>query len=196
MARSPSEEAGSGLAKFGIAAGPRFGEEMSVPSPVTSIGRGAQNELVLPDDSISTVHARLEYMDGAWRLTDLNSTNGTFVEGVRLAPEVPTPLQYGNTVRFGGVKLQFRANDAADPDAARAAYAPPPPPERIRERASTRFPVWLVALALLLILLAVLFFAGVFTGGVEPTPTTVGAADVTGTVPPHAAPPAPLAGAA
>jgi pSer/pThr/pTyr-binding forkhead associated (FHA) protein len=179
MARSSSDEQGGGLAKFGVSAGPRFGEEIAVPSPVASIGSGTQNEMVLPDDSVSKVHARLEFVDGAWRLTDLNSTNGTFVEGVRLAAEVPTPLQYGNTVRFGGIKLQFREVEAADPSAARETYAPPPPPERIRDRSRTRFPVWVVALALLVILLAVLFFAGVFTGGTEPTSTTVGAVEAT-----------------
>ena len=70
--------------------------------------RCAGCDVVVDDDSVSAQHARLEYDMGGWRITDLQSTNGTAVEGVRLAPGVPTPLPYGVTVRLGGVQLQFR----------------------------------------------------------------------------------------
>ncbi|MFL5541762.1 MAG: FHA domain-containing protein, partial [Longimicrobiaceae bacterium] len=96
------------LATFGIAAGPRYGEQIPVPAPVVTVGRGAGCQVVIDDDSVSAQHARLEYDLGGWRITDLGSTNGTAVEGVKLAPDVPTPLPYGATVRFGGVKLHFR----------------------------------------------------------------------------------------
>ena len=171
-ALTPADGAASALAVFGHPGGSDAGDHLPVRSPVVRIGRGAQNELVLADDSVSATHARLEYLDAAWRLTDLNSTNGTYVEGVRLAPEVPTPLADLAQVRFGGVRLQFRARAEADAARARAEYAPPPPPETIAARRGTRFPLWLVLLLLLLVVLAVLFFAGVFTGG---EPVVVGA---------------------
>jgi hypothetical protein len=144
MAESVQSGRGAGpLATFAFMAGPRYGAEVPVPHPVVMIGRGPDADVRIDDDSISDTHARLEYDMGAWRLTDLESTNGTAIEGVRLAPEVPTPLPYGTTVRLGGVRLQFREVDAADPDAARAAYAPP-----------ARFPVWL-AFVILVIAVAV-----------------------------------------
>ncbi|MBV9108566.1 MAG: FHA domain-containing protein, partial [Gemmatimonadetes bacterium] len=80
------------LASFGVAAGPRYGEQIPVPAPVVTIGRGGDADVVIDDDSVSAKHARLEFDLGAWRITDLNSTNGTAIEGVKLAPDVPTPL--------------------------------------------------------------------------------------------------------
>jgi hypothetical protein len=188
MATTPGSEPTRALAKLGILAGPRIGEELPVPSPVVHVGKGSQNEVVLPDDSVSTVHARLEYEGGHWRLTDLDSTNGTFVEGVRLAPSVPTPLFYGHSVRFGGVRMQFREVHDADPEAARARYAPPQAAPKVAERkGGFRLPVWLFAL-ILLVLAAVAFFAlggtDLFEGG-EPAPAEV---------PAQAAPDAPPGG--
>ena len=175
MSTPPSREPSAPLATFGVLAGPNQGEKLTVSLPVVSIGRGTQNELVLPDDSVSVVHARLEYGDGSWRLTDLNSTNGTYVEGVRLAPEVPTPLADAATVRFGGVRLEFHPEANANPEAARAQYVPPAEPTPIGARGGFRLPVWLVALALLIVLLAILYFSGVFTGG-QPAGSPTGAA--------------------
>lgn len=159
MANTPSADPGRALAKLGILAGPRIGEELPVPGPVVNVGKGSQNEIAITDDSVSTVHARLEFETGHWRITDLESTNGTFVEGIRLAPHVPTPLSYGHTVRFGGVRMQFREVAAADPEAARAAYAPPPATPRVAERTGGfRLPVWLFAL-IVLVLAIIIFFA-------------------------------------
>jgi hypothetical protein len=174
MDTRPTEGRNNALARFGITAGPRIGQDLPIESPVVSIGSGPQNDVVIPDDSVSKIHARLEYADGAWRLTDLNSTNGTYVEGVRLAPEVPTPVDYGFSVRFGGMRLQLRPVEKADPEAARESYTPPPEPTTIRARGATRFPVWLVVLALIVVLLAILYFAGVFTGDPATAPTVGG----------------------
>jgi pSer/pThr/pTyr-binding forkhead associated (FHA) protein len=159
------------LAAFGVQAGPLAGQEVPIRQPVVRIGRATQNEVVIEDDSISATHARLEYEHGSWLLTDLRSTNGTFVESVRLAPEVPTPLPYGSTVRLGGVRLHFRALEEADPATARAEYREPPPRQKlVEERRGFRLPLWLVVLLLLLIVLAIFFFGWVW---IDPTPPAV-----------------------
>ena len=146
------------LATFGISAGPRYGEQIPVPAPVVTVGRGAGCQVVIDDDSVSARHATLEYDLGAWRITDLGSTNGTAIEGVKLAPDVPTPLPYGATVRFGGVKLQFREVADVDVDAARAGWTAPAEAVTLREeRRGFRFPLWLVLL--ILILLALVAYA-------------------------------------
>ncbi len=140
------------LASLVLTAGPRYGEELPVPRPVIVIGRGAGSDVVIDDDSVSAEHARLEFDMGAWRITDLGSTNGTAVEGVKLAPNVPTPLPYGTTVRVGGVRLQFREVEAADVEGARAAYVPPAAPVTLaEERRRFRLPVWLVLLVLVIV---------------------------------------------
>lgn len=146
------------LASLAVQKGPSAGRELPITQPVVEIGKGSQSDVVIEDDSVSTAHARLEYERGAWRIIDLGSTNGTFVEGVRLAPEVPTPLTYGSTVRFGGVQTHFRPVRGADPDAARAAYQAPMRAERPAYSGSgVRLPLWIFVL-LLLILLAVVFW--------------------------------------
>jgi hypothetical protein len=153
----PSERPGT-LAVLAFQGGPRYREELPVLSPVVTIGRGAQCDLVLADDSVSATHARLEFDAGGWRLTDLDSTNGTVVEGVRLAPGVPTPIHGGMTVRFGGVALLFRDVEHADPEAARAEYVPPPPATTLKEeRRRARFPVWVVVLVLVVLAVLALF---------------------------------------
>jgi hypothetical protein len=166
MSITPTGDRSGALAALGIQVGPQAGEEVPIRLPVVSIGRGRQNDIVLVDDSVSTTHARLEFGAGAWRITDLNSVNGTYVEGIRLAPEVPTPLPYGSSVRFGGAKLHFRAVEAADPEAARASYTPPPRQSTLRERRSgMRIPVWLVVLLLVLVVISALL---VYSWLVEP----------------------------
>lgn len=170
MSITPTGDRSDALAALGIQAGAQTGEEVPIRLPVAHIGSGSQNDVVVTDDSVSKAHARLEFTDGGWRLTDLNSTNGTFVEGIRLAPEVPAPLAYGVSIRLGGVPLHFRAVEAADPAAARAQYTPPPPPQRLADqRSGLRIPVWLFVLLLLLIALAVIFFGWIWT----PTPQEV-----------------------
>jgi pSer/pThr/pTyr-binding forkhead associated (FHA) protein len=139
------------LASLALMAGPRYGEELPVPSPVVTLGRAAACDVVVDDDSVSAQHARLEFDMGAWRITDLQSINGTAVEGTRLAPNVPTPLPYGATVRLGGVQLQFREAEGADVESAAKGYVPPPAARTLREeRSGARFPLWLVLLVLIL----------------------------------------------
>lgn len=160
MEITPRGDTSGALAKFGILAGPYTGDHVPVRSPVVRIGRGAGNDLVISDDSVSANHALLEFDEGAWRITDLDSINGTFVESVRLAAQVPTPLPYGATVRLGGVRLLFTSVDEADPEAARAAYVEPETAPTIREQGvgGRRFPVWMVLVILVLLALAVALF--------------------------------------
>jgi len=173
MEITPRGGEGPALAAFGVQVGPNAGEELPIRLPVVTVGRGRQNDLVLADDSVSTNHARLEYADGAWRITDLASANGTFVESVRLAPEVPTPLPYGSSVRFGGARLHFRAIEGADPDAARASYTPPSREPRVREaRGGFRIPVYLLVLLLVLLALAALLVFGGTPPAPPPQPVT------------------------
>jgi hypothetical protein len=169
---TPAGDRPGALAAFAVQMGPEVGGELPVLLPVVSIGKGKQNDIVLPDDSVSTTHARLEFQDGAWRLTDLNSTNGTYVESVRLAPQVPTPLPYGSSVRFGGARLHFRPVETADPEQARASYTPPPKQATIRERPTgLRIPVWLLILLVVLIALAILLFGWLTVPAPQPVPT-------------------------
>jgi hypothetical protein len=82
--------------------------EFVVDSTGISIGRGGPNEVRLDgDDFASAQHARVEpRRDGVW-IEDVGSTNGTFVNGVRLSRA--RKLAAGDLVRVGETDLRFEA---------------------------------------------------------------------------------------
>ena len=73
--------------------------------PVTSLGRDLANTIVLPDAGASAEHALISVRDGHWWLEDLESTNGTFLNGVRL--NAPTIIAPGDVIRVGHVQLKL-----------------------------------------------------------------------------------------
>ena len=87
------------------------GTRLIVKTPVANIGRADYNDLVLPDESVSTSHAKLQRREGVWVLMDLDSTNGTYVDGERISAD--TPIAPGTLVRFGDVQLVFEPTDDA-----------------------------------------------------------------------------------
>src|SRR5207248_1281673 len=108
---SPRSAAGAPFASFLVRSGGLVGQRLSVRNPVVNIGRADYNDLVVPDPSVSTSHAKLQRREGVWVLLDLDSTNGTFVDGERVKGEAP--LAPGATVRFGDVQLLFEPTDDA-----------------------------------------------------------------------------------
>lgn len=100
---------GSALASFLVRAGSLKGQRIPVRTPIVNIGRADYNDIVLPDESVSTTHAKLQRREGVWVLVDLDSTNGTFVDGDQIKGDVP--LAPGATVRFGDVSLVFEPTD-------------------------------------------------------------------------------------
>ncbi|SJM63033.1 FHA-domain-containing proteins [Gulosibacter sp. 10] len=61
---------------------------------------------MIQDDYTSTRHARLLNWDGAWMLQDLDSTNGTFINGERVTQ--PVELRRGVSVRIGTTTFELR----------------------------------------------------------------------------------------
>jgi hypothetical protein len=72
-------------------------------------GRTENNDVVLPDNSVSRFHAffQQDAKSGEWRLIDAESTNGTFVNDLRIEPNVPFALVDKAKVTLGDVKLVF-----------------------------------------------------------------------------------------
>jgi hypothetical protein len=67
-----------------------------------SVGRDGDNDLVLPHPEISRRHAWFELDRHRWRVIDLNSTNGTWVNGERVTSEV---VSVGDEVSFAGLRF-------------------------------------------------------------------------------------------
>jgi len=74
-----------------------------------AIGRGASNDVRLPDPSISARHATIRLQGSDYVLVDEASTNGTWVSGVRLAANVPHALKATELIRVGRVWLEISA---------------------------------------------------------------------------------------
>ena len=141
---SPPRPTGTAFASFLVRSGGLMGQRLPVKTPVVNLGRADYNDIVLPDPSISTSHAKLQRREGVWVLVDLDSTNGTFVEGEQVKGEAP--LGPGAMVRLGDVQLLFepvdekqgvlkgggtqvlRAPHSSAPPAPPAPAAPPGPP--------------------------------------------------------------------
>jgi len=106
---SPPRPTGVAFASFLVRSGGLMGQRLPVKTPVVNLGRADYNDIVLPDPSISTSHAKLQRREGVWVLVDLDSTNGTFVEGEQVKGEAP--LGPGAMVRLGDVQLLFEPVD-------------------------------------------------------------------------------------
>lgn len=70
------------------------------------IGRSDKCQVVLGDTYSSQVHARVFRRNGQFFLEDMGSTNGTYLNGRKLAS--PTPVNRGDRVRLGRSELEFR----------------------------------------------------------------------------------------
>ena len=67
-----------------------------------------QSDICIEHGSISRVHARLSLEDGELKVTDLGSTNGTLVNGIRIAPTEPFVLEPEDEIRFGSICYIYR----------------------------------------------------------------------------------------
>ena len=82
------------------------GDVVAIDTHPVTLGRGATNDVPLPSDEYASArHARIEpRRDGVW-IEDVGSTNGTFVNGIRVTRE--RRLAPGDVVRIGETDLRF-----------------------------------------------------------------------------------------
>src|SRR5438270_3282026 len=84
---------------------------------VLTIGRAPESGLSLPDSLVSRSHAELRLEAQGPVLTDLGSSNGTFIGGQRLLPHHPHVLADGASFRIGRYILTYQASPSAAPPA-------------------------------------------------------------------------------
>lgn len=90
---------------FTISQGRQAGLTADLGSGVIMIGRGADSQLILDDDYVSTRHARVVGAPNGIYIEDLGSTNGTYVNGQRIS--APTTITLADTVRIGKTMLRL-----------------------------------------------------------------------------------------
>ena len=81
------------------------GQRLPLLGPLT-IGRDKEDDLYLDDTEVSRKHAVIEPTVGGWQLRDLNSSNGTWLNGKRLT--APTPLAEGDVITFGKTRVRVK----------------------------------------------------------------------------------------
>jgi hypothetical protein len=89
-----------------ITGGPKEGLEVELPSEQLTIGRSSESGLVIRDDYTSTHHAKLMLWNDRWVIQDLDSTNGTFLDGQRVTVPVEVPLN--TPVKIGTTSFELR----------------------------------------------------------------------------------------
>ena len=80
------------------------GTKHELVEDLITIGRGQDNMIVINDPSVSTHHAELQRAGETYRLKDLESTNGTQVNGIPIAE---TGLRFEDRIRFGGAEVRY-----------------------------------------------------------------------------------------
>src|SRR6202035_2054025 len=86
-----------------------------------NVGRVQGNVLMLPKGNVSKHHARLLFRDGRFIVTDLKSTNGTYVNGRKISQA--TIVREGDKIYIGDFVLRLETLPQAPPDAPEASYA-------------------------------------------------------------------------
>lgn len=89
-----------------ITSGPRSGTELPLGTEPLTIGRSSESGLIIRDDYTSTHHARLLLWNNEWMVQDLDSTNGTFLDGKRVT--VPTQVPLNTPIKVGTTTFELR----------------------------------------------------------------------------------------
>ena len=89
-----------------------------------TVGKGAENDVALTGDpTVSRLHAVLERFPAGWCVTDLGSSNGTYLNGERIWAQ--QRLRHGDEVRIGRTRLVFRNSADVGHTATEAELEPP-----------------------------------------------------------------------
>ncbi|GAA1511578.1 hypothetical protein BJ978_001002 [Agromyces terreus] len=105
-AASAGASASEAPSKLVITSGQKAGTEFPLGRDEITIGRSSDSAIIIRDDYTSTHHARMMLWSGRWMIQDLDSTNGTFLDGVRVTAPVPIPL--GATIKVGATTFELR----------------------------------------------------------------------------------------
>lgn len=99
----------------GMSSGVR-GQSFTLKSTRVTVGRIESCDLRLNDTSVSSEHARLVRDSAGWRVVNLLSTNGTFINDRKVSSSA---LASGDRIRFGRVEFRFYDPDQGQPAQAR-----------------------------------------------------------------------------
>ena len=91
-------------------------KEVQLTKDKTTLGRRPYNDIVIDNLAVSGEHAVLQMTGSEVQLEDLNSTNGTYLNGKAVKKQ---QLQNGDSIEIGKYKIKFVADDRQRSDAGR-----------------------------------------------------------------------------
>ncbi|MEZ4845725.1 MAG: FHA domain-containing protein [Bdellovibrionota bacterium] len=94
--------------------GPQAGTVFTLTQGVMVAGRIPQVEMCLPDTQVSRKHAQFSSNLGETKVQDLDSTNGTFVNGKRLEKEKEQLISDGDEIQIGDTVFRFSIHNPID----------------------------------------------------------------------------------
>jgi hypothetical protein len=92
--------------KIVVTAGEKIGTEIALSGRQLTIGRAGDSDLVVDDEFTSTHHAKLVFINGEWLIQDLDSTNGTLLDGKKITTTTVVPMN--TQVRVGQTSFELR----------------------------------------------------------------------------------------
>jgi hypothetical protein len=101
--------------KLLIKEGKRAGQGFALTRPKLTLGRGEENDIILAEHGVSRQHVRIHHTPQGWMLTDLGSTNGTFVNGQRIRAQEAYLLCPGDQVAMGAAILVVQDDEPSEP---------------------------------------------------------------------------------
>lgn len=96
----------STVSRILITSGPKAGLELPLGTEPLTIGRSSESGLVIRDDYTSSHHARLMLWGDQWMIQDLDSTNGTWHDGTRVAN--PVAIVVGAPIKVGATTFELQ----------------------------------------------------------------------------------------
>lgn len=86
-------------------------ETFVLRDPAVTVGRAAENHLVLDDDGVDAVHLRIEHSADGVVMTPLASEMETFVDGMTVSPRESVTLRGGEEIQLGSLRIVYRTVD-------------------------------------------------------------------------------------
>src|ERR1700722_6553631 len=120
------------MAKLVVLTQSMAGRSVELTAERTTVGRVEENAFQIAEPSVSSRHCEILFRGSDIVVKDLNSTNGTFINGEKISEAVLKP---GQTLRLGNIDLRLDTPGA--PAAATPPTAPPPSPKKEPTKAIT-----------------------------------------------------------
>ena len=104
---APTQQFEQKAGKLVVTGGDKVGTEIALSGRQLTIGRAGDSDLIVDDEYASTHHAKLVFINSEWLIQDLDSTNGTFLEGQKVS--TPQTVAINAQVRIGQTTFELRA---------------------------------------------------------------------------------------